>query len=132
MFAEKKQPTSGPERNVLGKATVLKGEINSQGDFRIDGALEGKITTTGRLILGKDAKVTGEIQCAHADVEGTISGNLQCSGTLTLKSTSRIEGDVVVDKLAIEPGAIFNATCSMKGVKTLPNDTQKQPKKAIS
>jgi len=35
---------------------------------------------------------------------------------LTIRATAKILGDVFTDKLSIEPGATFNATCSMKGV----------------
>ena len=46
---------------------------------------------------------------------------------LSLKSTAQIEGEVQVNKLAVEPGATFNATCSMKGaVKPLTNEATKQ------
>ena len=48
------------------------------------------------------------------------------SETLSLKSSAHIEGEVQIGKLAVEPGATFNAVCSMKGaIKELVNDNQK-------
>ncbi|WP_309477284.1 bactofilin family protein [Tenacibaculum aquimarinum] len=59
-------------------------------------------------------------------MEGRFSGDLKVSKTLTVKSTATISGDVIIGKLSIEPGATFNATCSMKGaVKELKNDKEK-------
>ena len=56
----------------------------------------------------------------------SFSGKLILSGTLSLKSTAHIEGEVHITKLAVEPGATFNATCSMKGaVKSLTNEPAK-------
>lgn len=134
MFAEKRPIVVEPERNVLGKATELKGDITSNGDFRIDGKVEGNITTSGKLILGKEGIVVGTVNCANADFEGKFKGKLYCTGTLSLKSTAEIEGEVYLEKLAIEPGAVFNAVCSMKGVKSLKTSdaTKSESEKAIS
>ena len=134
MFSDKKiivEPTT--ERNVLGKATELKGDIISNGDFRIDGKVTGNITTTGKLILGKEGLILGNVNCANADFEGKFNGKMNCTGTLSLKASAQLEGEVHLEKLAIEPGAIFNASCSMKGVKSLPVDESKsETKKAVS
>jgi cytoskeletal protein CcmA (bactofilin family) len=34
---------------------------------------------------------------------------------LTIKASASIYGDVVLGKLSVEPGATFNASCTMKG-----------------
>lgn len=135
MFAEKKQITVEPERNVMGKATEIKGDIISNGDFRIDGKVEGNITTAGKLILGREGVIKGIVNCGNADFEGKFTGKLYCTGTLSLKATAEIEGEVYLEKLSIEPGAVFNAICSMKGVKSLKTTdgtTQSESQKAIS
>ncbi len=116
MFKDKKMKEAPVlERNVIGKKTTIVGDIKSEGDFRIDGNIEGSIVTEGRVIIGKEGKVNGNIECVNADIEGVISGNLSVSNMLSLKSTANINGDVVIGKLTVEPGASFNATCSMKG-----------------
>ena len=99
---------------IVGE-TKIKGEVHSQSDFRIDGEIEGTIQTVGRLVVGKTGIVSGKVICTNADVEGTIRGTLFVKNTLSLKSTAIIEGEVQAEKLAIEPGAIFNVKCSMGG-----------------
>ena len=103
------------ERNVIAKNTTFVGEVTSDGDFRIDGVLEGTLKTNGRVIIGAEGLVKGTVESTNADIEGKFSGQLSVSGTLTIKATSNISGDVIVGKLSIEPGATFNATCAMKG-----------------
>ena len=136
MFSEKKTNQNNHQqgqRNIIGITTEIKGDISSDGDFRVDGKVEGTVKTTGRLIVGKDGLIKGNVDCANADIEGKISGKLTCSGTLTLKASAFIEGDVFIDKLAVEPGATFNATCNMKGIKALKNDdSQKRREKSAS
>ena len=128
MFKDKKMKESPVlERNVIGKKTSIVGDIHSEGDFRIDGTVEGSIRADGRVIIGKEGKVKGLIDCTNADIEGEVSGNISVSDMLTLKSTANIHGDVVIGKLTVEPGASFNATCSMKGmIKELNKDGSKK------
>lgn len=119
MFSDKKtKPNSvsqTTERNIIAKNTTFIGDIISEGDFRVDGTIEGSIKTSGRIIIGKDGIIKGKTNCTNADVEGTISGELTVKQLLTLKQTANIQGDVNMGKLSVEPGAIFNVNCSMKG-----------------
>lgn len=130
MFNEKKGvPKPLGERNIIAKNTSLVGDLTSDGDFRVDGKIEGTIKTTGRVVIGKDGTVNGNIVCVNADIEGTFSGKLDVEEVLSLKSTAIISGDVVLGKLSVEPGATFNATCTMKGsVKVIKNEEQKAKK----
>lgn len=102
-------------QNRINEGTKLKGDIISNGYFRIDGTIEGSISNPSKVVLGKSGVIIGKLSCEDADIEGRFEGNLNVSGTLTLKSTAHIEGEVVVGKLSVEPGATFNASCSMKG-----------------
>ena len=131
MFNEKKgiPVTPSGERNIVAKNTSLIGDIKSDGDFRVDGKIEGTIKTTGRVVIGKDGFVKGTIECIDADIEGNFSGKLLVDQVLSLKSTANISGDVILGKLSVEPGAAFNATCTMKGsVKVMSNDKEEAQK----
>jgi cytoskeletal protein CcmA (bactofilin family) len=132
MFSEKKEKQPQIlERNIIGKNTSIVGDVVSEGDFRIDGSVEGTIKTAGRVIIGKEGTVQGKVECDNADIEGKFSGELQVSSLLTLKSTASISGDVIISKLSVEPGAEFNATCVMKGsVKELKNGQPEKEKTA--
>ena len=132
MFSEKKSiPNQVLERNIVGKNTSLIGDIKSEGDFRIDGKVEGNIKTSGRVVIGQEGAVDGTIECAHADIEGKFSGKLSVDQMLSLKATATISGEVVLGKLSVEPGATFNASCNMKGsVKALKNEKPKEEKTA--
>ncbi len=99
--------------NFIEPNTRIVGEIESQSDFRIDGNLEGKIITSGRVVIGKEGSVKGEVHCGHADIMGNFNGNLHVSNLLTIKSDGIIEGQITVGKLAVESGATLNAQCRM-------------------
>ena len=116
--------------NRIEKSTVITGDIVSEADFRIDGTLEGTLSTKGRVILGVDGFIKGNVETANADIEGKISGQLLVSETLTIKSTAIISGEVVIGKLSVEPGATFNATCAMKGAVKELNQPDEQKNRA--
>ena len=105
----------GGQPNRIEKNTKIKGDIISEADFRIDGKLEGNVKTSGKVVIGKGGYIHGKVECVNADIEGSFNGELLVSDLLSLKASAVIEGTVSVTKLAVEPGATFNASCSMKG-----------------
>ena len=115
------------QQNLIAQGTTIVGDVTSKGAFRIYGTLQGTLKTPGKVVVGKSGIINGTLEGANADFEGKFSGKLKLSGTLTLKSSAHIEGEVEVGKLAVEPGATFNAFCSMKGaIKELNKGEQQQ------
>lgn len=137
MFKQEKAKSStenSKEQNKISQGTKIIGSIEAKGCFRIDGCVEGTVKTPGKVVIGREGSITGELECENADIEGKFNGNLKISGTLSLRNTAVIEGEAVVAKLAVEPGATFNATCTMRGaVKAIRNERgekQRQEKSA--
>ena len=130
---EKKAKTStegSKEQNKIAQGTKVVGNLEAKGGFRIDGIVEGTVKTPGKVVIGKDACVKGDLECENADIEGKFVGKLHVKNILSLRSNAFIEGEANVGKLAVEPGATFNATCAMKGgVKSITNERGGQEKK---
>lgn len=111
----KRNMDTSTQQNIIAKGTEIKGDIVSEGHFRVDGIVDGNIKTTGKIVIGKTGFIKGNLTGNDANIEGKFSGTLTLTGTLSLKSTATIEGEVQISKLAVEPGATFNASCSMGG-----------------
>lgn len=131
MFNENKKGKpaldTSSNQNIIAQGTKFVGDLTSEGGFRIDGNVEGNVKTPGKVVVGKSGFIKGTLEGTDAYFEGKFSGKLTLSGTLTLKDSAHIEGEVVVGKLAVEPGATFNVTCIMKGaVKEFNNLEHKQ------
>tara|TARA_S200000501_G_scaffold222990_3_gene209111 strand:- start:1509 stop:1913 length:405 start_codon:yes stop_codon:yes gene_type:complete len=110
---------SSPSVDVIEKSTKIIGNIFSKADFRIDGEVEGNITTSGKVVVGANGKISGKLNCSNADISGNISGNVEVSETLSLMSDSYVQGEIVTGKLSVEEGAQVDATISMKSSKKL-------------
>lgn len=115
--------------NLIGAGTSITGDIESNGDIRIDGNLKGSLNTKGKVVIGETGNVNGEVNCKNADVSGKIEGKIIVSELLSLKLTAKIFGDIISNKLAIEPGAVFTGTCNMTKAPSLNGEHKnfKQP-----
>ena len=101
------------EVSRISTGTVIKGEINSPNDIRIDGTFEGKIVCKGRVVAGEKAVIKGDIVCENVDFWGKLEGCLYVKDTLTLKDTCTVTGDLHIKRLVVELGARFNGACKM-------------------
>ena len=99
--------------NMLGSGTTIKGDIQSNGDFRIDGILIGSINSKGKIVVGQTGNVEGEVTCRNADISGLVKAQIVVAELLTLKASAKISGEITTSKLSIEPGARFSGTCNM-------------------
>ena len=109
---------SEPNLNVnsisrISAGTVIKGEILSPSDIRIDGTFEGKVQTKGRVVVGETAVVKGDIICENIDLWGKVNGNVFVKDTLALMEGCQVDGNLNVKRLSVELGATFNGNCRM-------------------
>ena len=99
--------------NMIGPGTKIVGNIETNADIRIDGLIEGNIISKGKVVVGTNGQVKGEVQCTNAEFSGSLKGKIIVTELLSLKASSNINGDMKAGKLSIEPGAIFTGTCNM-------------------
>lgn len=114
--------------NVIGKGTVLEGNIETFGNIRIEGRINGNIKAKSKIALGHGGHVEGNLAAQNADIEGEVKGKIDITELLVLKSTAVVHGDIATGKLVVEPGAIFNGNCRMGTVKDIKlSDTGLRP-----
>ena len=110
----KQSDTSSPDKlNRIVEGTKMEGTFRSESNIRIDGSLKGNVETKGRLVIGPNGVINGEITCQNAEVEGKIKGKIMVEDLLSLKSSARIDGEIFTSKLSIDPGAMFTGSCQM-------------------
>lgn len=113
--------------NLIGNGTTITGDINSNGDVRIDGTLKGNLSISGKLVVGSSGNIEGNIICQNADISGEIHGKVTVSELLSLKASAKLLGDIVTGKISIEPSATFTGTCNMGAVvKNITNAKEKR------
>jgi len=111
-FSETAAPGTG-SATIISAGTVLKGDITSNGDIRIDGNLQGNIQCQAKVVIGSNGTVDGDITGQQADVMGKVTGTIKVKELLQLRGGSHVNGNLYAGKLQIEPSANFNGQCHM-------------------
>ena len=99
--------------NIIGKGTVLNGDIETYGNIRVEGKVIGNMKTKSKAACGHSSHIEGNILAQNAEVAGHVSGKVEVSEQLVLKPSAVIHGDIITNKLIVESGATFNGGCKM-------------------
>lgn len=100
-------------RNIIAAGTVIKGDIQSDGNIRVDGTVIGTLNCKGKVVLGTTGRIEGEVVCQNANLSGEAKVRITVSELLSLQSSAKLFGEIITGKLGIEPGAVFSGTCKM-------------------
>lgn len=101
---------------VVGPSVKIQGDLNSEGNIKIEGQVTGKVNTTQSVYVGQAAKILADVFAGNAIIAGEIQGNIKVTGNLILQGTAKIKGDISCTILRVEDGAVFSGKCSMNGV----------------
>lgn len=99
----------------LGQGAVFEGTLEFKGTVRLDGELKGKIVSAGgTVIIGDKAVVEAEICVDTVIVKGRVKGSIDAGKRFEAFPPARITGEIQSPVISIDPGVVFNGTCSMK------------------
>lgn len=98
---------------MIGAGTTITGDLESNGDIRIDGILKGNLSGKAKIIIGAEGKVEGDIEGLQADIIGHVTGTIRVQELLYLHGNTVVHGDIYAGKLQVEPSAVFNGKCHM-------------------
>ena len=97
----------------ISAGTVIKGEIISPNDIRIDCVFEGTLKVKGKVVVGNTATIKGDIICDNCDICGKLDGNVYVKDTLGLKDGCVVNGNLHIRRISVELGSTFNGNCRM-------------------
>ena len=99
---------------IIGANAHFRGDIQHDGDARIDGVFEGRIDITGNLIIAEEAKVIADIKANNISVSGAVKGDISGSKVEILEDGC-VWGDLKVDSLLLDEGAYLRGQTTMAG-----------------
>lgn len=113
---KKDQLDTPPDKvnTVIGKDTHFKGSIRAKGLIRIDGEMEGDVTTQGDVVIGESGRVALELKARNIAVAGRFEGALEAEGKLEIRSTGIVIGNIKTNGLLVDDGAVFSGNVEMK------------------
>ncbi len=99
--------------SIIGADARLLGSFNVEGSLRIDGTVEGHVSSAATVTVGVNATINGNIIAEEVIMGGIINGCVVARSRLVLESSARLEGDLAATRLIISEGATFNGHCGM-------------------
>lgn len=99
--------------SVLGQGSTVKGAMDIQGSVRIDGRVEGTLTCSESVVIGKAGTVKADIKAKTVMSGGKVYGNISAAKRVELQAGSCLEGDVYTASLVIADGVHFQGSCRM-------------------
>ncbi|HLA94796.1 MAG TPA: polymer-forming cytoskeletal protein [Pyrinomonadaceae bacterium] len=104
----------GKLSGFVGHGTTLTGDTTFQMMLRVDGHLNGTVSSEGgTLIVGNNGQLDAHVSVGVANVNGAINGDVTATEKIHLGRTARVVGNISTPKLVIEEGAVFEGGCTM-------------------
>ncbi len=122
----KKKNKAKGESTVIGKGTTINGPVVSDAIImRVDGVINGEVTTDGDIIVGCDGIIVGDIKAHSLILAGKIEGNVDLQYRLEMEAKGTLMGDVNTSLLSIDETAVLNGTINMAmAVNTMKDDKE--------
>ncbi len=104
---------SGDLNTIIGKGSVIEGNVKVQNSMRVDGRVKGQVMASDSIVVGKEGEIEGELRVKNIIIGGRVRGKIFASGKVVLEARSVFQGELKTSKLVIDDGAVFDGTCSM-------------------
>jgi cytoskeletal protein CcmA (bactofilin family) len=108
-FAESKPVVKSPPPSIISTDLKIVGDLSSDGEIQIDGAVDGDIRTKS-LLVGETAHIKGDVVADSIFIHGSTSGQIK-SRSVNLSKTARVVGDILHEDLVIDAGAFLEGRC---------------------
>jgi cytoskeletal protein CcmA (bactofilin family) len=96
-----------------GKDSLLKGKMNSEGIFRLDGKVEGEIYHSGTLIIGETAVIKGKVEATTLVLNGILEGEVTARERMEIHGNGKLYGTIFTPIFVIQDGGVFEGNCKM-------------------
>lgn len=102
------------DSTVIGAGTVVEGTLKAAMSARIDGIVNGDVTSEGTIVVASEGVVNGNITAVDVKISGIVKGNVTTSGKIELVSNGKLIGDIKTGSLSIAETAVFHGNCKMQ------------------
>ena len=108
------------ETTIISSGVRIEGKVSSDGNIRVDGEIQGDISSKSNVVVGDNGYVNGQINADSITIGGKVSGSVKAKDKLTLESKANLKGDLFTKILVVEAGAKFDGNSKMGDAKDVP------------
>jgi cytoskeletal protein CcmA (bactofilin family) len=104
-----------PDRNFIGKAVRVVGQIFTREDLYVDGDVEGTIESLDtRITIGTNGRVQASIKAREVVILGQIQGDVEATDKVDLRKDAKLVGNITTARISIEDGAVFKGSIDIR------------------
>ena len=96
---------------MVGPGAFITGDLKLEGFTRVDGDIYGNLETTGKLIIGENARIRGSLTAKSVIVIGIVEGDIVAPESVHLFSSAVVLGDVISRKIKAEEKVVIEGYC---------------------
>jgi len=101
------------ETTIISNGVRIEGKVTSAGNIRVDGEIQGDISSKSNVVVGESGQVNGQINADSITIGGRVSGSVKAKDKLTLEAKANLKGDLFTKILVVEAGAKFDGKSKM-------------------
>jgi cytoskeletal protein CcmA (bactofilin family) len=99
--------------SVVAAGMAVHGNLDSNGTVRIEGVVEGDVSTRAQALVAKGGVVRGDMAAEEVVVGGTVTGAVRARVRVEIQSGAVVEGDVTTRRIMVAEGATLNGRVRM-------------------
>ncbi len=108
------EPTPAPAGlSIIAVGLTVRGDLDSNGTVKVEGAVEGHVTTRAQVLVAKGGIVHGDVEAVEAIVGGTVTGAIRASERVEIQNGAVVSGDVTTRRIMVAEGASLNGQVRM-------------------
>lgn len=106
---------AGGPATLISEGCKLKGTISGDGDFLINGEVDGDCDLAGSVTVAERGLWKGSLRASTVIIAGTVEGDIAANGRVEITATARIAGTVKGEAIAVAEGAIVQGQMQTTG-----------------
>jgi cytoskeletal protein CcmA (bactofilin family) len=104
---------SAPNGTFISSGAIFEGTLSLQGDFHIDTEFRGELETDGRITVGPNGSVVGDLRGREVVIRGAVVGDVTAPRQLIVEAGGKLHGDIETACLEIQKHAFFQGRTAM-------------------
>ena len=101
--------------SLIGFGSSFRGDIDSDGFFRIDGDFSGSIKTESKVLIGSTGRADCAITARMVVIGGAFRGTIYARDKVIILSSALVIGSLYTPRLVAEEGVLLNGTLVVSG-----------------
>jgi cytoskeletal protein CcmA (bactofilin family) len=96
---------------MVGPGAFVTGDLKLEGFTRVDGDIYGNLETTGKLIIGENARIRGSVTAKSVIVIGIIEGDILAPEGVHLFASAVVLGDIISRRIKADEKVVIEGYC---------------------